>query len=126
MKRLIVALMVGGALFAGVAFAAASLSLNAGNLSQGASGVTDCAQGYTVSLSWEVTGANPVNVYAVDVNAPSMCAGATAVVEVSDGATVRAAATCTLDGNGDCDDADVVPDTDVGLVNWAIVTLAGP
>lgn len=127
MKRIIVALAVGGALFAVVALAAATITnLSAGNLSQGQAAVTDCSGGNLVALKWEITGVNPVKVYAVDVNAPTSCAGATAIVEVIDGGAVQASAACVLDVNGDCNNADVVPDTDVALVNHARVTLSGP
>ena len=126
MKRLIVALMVGGALFAVVAFAAASLSLNAGSLSQGQANVTDCAQGHSVDLDWNTGGSNPVLVTSVDVDTSmASCAGATATVEVFDsGAGFEGAGSCTVAANGGCN-ADL-PDTDVALVDWARVTLAGP
>jgi hypothetical protein len=125
MKRLIVALMVGGALFAVVAFAAASMTLNAGSLSQGQASVTDCAGGQTVNLDWYTGGSNPVVVTSVDVDAPAGCYNATATVEIFDNAAgFQGAASCIADGNGDCNAN--LPDTDIALVDWARVTLAGP
>jgi hypothetical protein len=126
MKRLIVALMVGGALFAGVAFAAASIpSLSAGGLSQGQANVSDCSGGNWVSLQYDIDGTlNPVQVISVKVTAPATCDGATASVELFDGAAgFEAGGACTL-ASGTCN-ADVV-DTDATLVDWARVTLTGP
>jgi hypothetical protein len=123
MKRLIVALMVGGALFAVVAFAAASMTLNAGSLSQsGKVDVTDCAGGNWVSLHWNTGGEDPVLVTSVDVNAPATCDGAGATVEMF-GNSFHGSGSCTL-ASGTCNAN--VPDTDVALVDRARVTLTGP
>lgn len=127
MKRIIVALAVGSALFGVVAFAAATLNLNAGSLSQsGMEPVTDCAQGNTVNLAWVTSGSYPVVVTAVKVDVPyNLCVGATATVEVLDsGGAFVAATSCTLDGYGDCTAG--LASTDVDLVDQARVTLSGP
>jgi len=125
MKRIIVALLVGGALFATVAFAAATFTLNAGSLSQGQDAVGDCAGGGPVNLSWNTGSSNPVVVQTVDVNAPWQCSGATATVELFDNVNgFQSAASCLADANGDCNASG--SNTDVGLVDWARVTLSGP
>jgi len=128
MKRFMVALLVGGALFAVVAFAAAGIpNLSAGNLSQGQANVNNCAGGNLVALGWNTSGANWVGVDSVNVNAPATCAWAVATVEVFDNdAGYQTNATCPLDGNGDCANALLAKKTDVALVDWARVTLAGP
>ena len=128
MKRFMVALLVGGALFAVVAFAAAGIpNLSAGNLSQGQANVTDCSGGNWVTLRWNTSGANFVAVNSVDVNAPATCALAVATVEVFDNVLgYQTNATCTLDVNGDCAGAPLAAKIDVALVDWARVTLAGP
>lgn len=124
MKRFIVALMAGGALFAVVAFAAASFTLTAGSLSQGQADVGDCSGG-NASLSWNTGGSNPVLVTSVDVAAGASCADATATVEVFDyGTGFQGAASCVAGGAGNCN-ADL-PNMDVALVDWARVTLSGP
>ena len=123
MKRIILALAVGGALFAVVAFAAASMTLNAGSLSQGWGNVTDCANGETVNLDWNI-GGGPSMVTSVDVNAPNACAGATARVDVYDGITYQESASCVANASGDCT-ADLA-DISVEAVDMVMVVLAGP
>lgn len=128
MKRFILALLVGGAVFAVVAFAAAGIpNLSAGNLSQGQANVNNCAGEGLVTLGWNTSGANWVGVDSVNVNAPDSCAGAVATVEVFDNvAGYQTNATCTLNGSGNCANAPLAAKTDVALVDWARVTLAGP
>lgn len=126
MKRLIVALAVGGALFAVVGFAAATIpNYSAGNLSQATDAVGNCAGGNLVALDWNTGGSNPVEVTSVDVDAPNACDGATATVEVFDSAAgFEGAGSCTLGASGNCN-IDL-PDRDVDLVDSARLTLAGP
>jgi len=123
MKRIILALAVGSALFGVVAFAAAAMNLDAGSLSQGWGNVTDCADGETVNLDWNI-GGGPSMVTSVDVDAPDACAGATARVDVYDGITYQESASCVADGDGDCT-ADLA-DISVEAVDMVMVVLAGP
>ena len=129
MKRIIVALAVGSALFGVVAFAAASFNLNAGSLSQQQANVGDCTGGGTVGLAWNTYGEFPVRVTSVDVDASATatgCVGATATVEVfDDGAVPVDAGSCKIKANYKCT-ADFDGDPDVALVDWARVTLSGP
>ena len=125
MKRIIVALLVGGALFATVAFAAASITdFNAGNLSQGQGDVGNCAE--WASLTYNTVGSNPVRVDSVNVADSADCNGATATVEVFDGsfATLTGVGTCSI-AAGACT-ADLPGDPDVALVDSARLTLSGP